>query len=158
MNTERLCAGTGNCERRVTTEKAYCMPDDRIPRARGFRHWGKKQKIRSGTERGKNEWIPAHQSQNRKHANRDKTIHEHISRAHQPMREAIQQPNQPQPAQHGENMVRIGALGEWRVGISHQMLGSRSKYSSSSFLPPSPLPSSFSDSMNSMRSIHFTIL
>ena len=41
---------------------------------------------------------------------------------------------------------------------SHQMLGSRSKYSSSSFLPPSPLPSTFSDSMNSIRSIHLTIL
>ena len=30
--------------------------------------------------------------------------------------------------------------------------------SSSSFLPPSPLPSIFSDSMNSIRSIHLTIL
>ena len=40
----------------------------------------------------------------------------------------------------------------------HQMFGSRSKYSSSSFVPPSPSPISFSDSMNSMRSIHFTIL
>ena len=39
-----------------------------------------------------------------------------------------------------------------------QMLGNRSKYSSSSFLPPSPLPSTFSDSMNSIRSIHLTIL
>ena len=39
-----------------------------------------------------------------------------------------------------------------------QMFGSRSKYSSSSFLPPSPLPSIFSDSMNSIRSIHLTIL
>jgi hypothetical protein len=40
----------------------------------------------------------------------------------------------------------------------HQMLGNRSKYSSSSFLPPSPLPSAFSDSTNSMCSIHLTIL
>ena len=39
-----------------------------------------------------------------------------------------------------------------------QMFGSRSKYSSSSFFPPSPLPTDFTDSMNSMRSIHFTIL
>src|SRR5689334_16070099 len=38
----------------------------------------------------------------------------------------------------------------------HQMFGNRSKYSSSSFLPPSPLPSAFSDSTNSMRSIHLT--
>lgn len=39
-----------------------------------------------------------------------------------------------------------------------QILGRRSKYSSSSFFPPSPAPNCFSDSMNSMRSIHFTIL
>ncbi|CAN5528365.1 hypothetical protein BH09GEM1_BH09GEM1_00340 [soil metagenome] len=39
-----------------------------------------------------------------------------------------------------------------------QIFGSKSKYSSSSFEPPSPLPSSFSDSMNSIRSIHLTIL
>jgi hypothetical protein len=44
------------------------------------------------------------------------------------------------------------------IGPSRQMFGSRSKYSSSSFLPPSPLPSIFSDSMNSIRSIHLTIL
>lgn len=48
------------------------------------------------------------------------------------------------------------ALGQ--IESPHQMLGSRSKYSSSSFLPPSPLPSTFSDSMNSIRSIHLTIL
>src|ERR1017187_4957822 len=41
---------------------------------------------------------------------------------------------------------------------SPQMLGRMSKYSSSSFLPPSPLPSVLSVSTNSMRSIHFTIL
>ena len=40
----------------------------------------------------------------------------------------------------------------------HQIFGSRSKYSSSSFLPPSPRPTFFSDSMNSIRSIHLTIL
>jgi hypothetical protein len=45
-----------------------------------------------------------------------------------------------------------------RIEVLHQMLGSRSKYSSSSFLPPSPLPSIFSDSTNSIRSIHLTIL
>jgi len=39
-----------------------------------------------------------------------------------------------------------------------QMFGRMSKYSSSSFLPPSPLPMVFSVSTNSMRSIHFTIL
>ena len=39
-----------------------------------------------------------------------------------------------------------------------QMLGTMSKYSSSSFLPPYPLPRVFSVSTNSMRSIHFTIL
>ncbi len=44
------------------------------------------------------------------------------------------------------------------AGRTFQMLGSMSKYSSSSFLPPSPLPSVFSVSTNSMRSIHFTIL
>jgi len=38
------------------------------------------------------------------------------------------------------------------------MLGSRSKYSSSSFFPPSPAPNCFYDWMNSMRSIHLTIL
>lgn len=42
--------------------------------------------------------------------------------------------------------------------IDHQMFGNRSKYSSSSFVPPSPSPICFSDSMNSMRSIHLTIL
>lgn len=39
-----------------------------------------------------------------------------------------------------------------------QMFGSKSKYSSSSFFPPSPNPTCFSDSMNSIRSIHLTIL
>ncbi len=39
-----------------------------------------------------------------------------------------------------------------------QILGRRSKYSSSSFFPPSPAPNSFSDRMNSIRSIHLTIL
>ena len=39
-----------------------------------------------------------------------------------------------------------------------QMLGRRSKYSSSSFFPPSPWPNCFSDCMNSMRSIHLPIL
>ena len=39
-----------------------------------------------------------------------------------------------------------------------QMLGKRSKYSSSSFFPPSPSPNCFSDWINSMRSIHLTIL
>ncbi len=49
----------------------------------------------------------------------------------------------------------------WRSmggGNGPQMLGRMSKYSSSSFLPPSPLPRVFSVSTNSMRSIHFTIL
>ncbi len=50
------------------------------------------------------------------------------------------------------------ASGDLQFFSPHQMLGSRSKYSSSSFLPPSPLPSTFSDSMNSIRSIHLTIL
>ncbi len=40
----------------------------------------------------------------------------------------------------------------------YQMLGSRSKYSSSSFDPPCPFPNSFSVRTNSIRSIHFTIL
>src|ERR1019366_5428088 len=40
----------------------------------------------------------------------------------------------------------------------YQIFGSRSKYSSSSFVPPSPRPRVFSDSMNSIRSIHLTIL
>ena len=44
------------------------------------------------------------------------------------------------------------------VSRFNQMLGSSSKYSSSSFVPPSPLPTCFSDSMNSIRSIHLTIL
>ena len=39
-----------------------------------------------------------------------------------------------------------------------QIFGSRSKYSSSSFLPPCPSPTCVSDSMKSMRSIHLTIL
>ena len=39
-----------------------------------------------------------------------------------------------------------------------QIFGSRSKYSWSSFDPPSPCPSTFSESMNSIRSIHLTIL
>ena len=46
---------------------------------------------------------------------------------------------------------------EFSLG-AHQMFGSRSKYSSSSFVPPSPLPTCFSDSINSIRSIHLTIL
>ena len=45
-----------------------------------------------------------------------------------------------------------------RQSGSFQMLGSKSKYSSSSFLPPSPAPNCFSDRINSMRSIHLTIL
>jgi len=45
-----------------------------------------------------------------------------------------------------------------RQSESFQMLGSRSKYSSSSFFPPSPAPNCFSDWINSMRSIHLTIL
>ena len=45
-----------------------------------------------------------------------------------------------------------------RQSDSFQMLGSRSKYSSSSFFPPSPAPNCFSDWINSMRSIHLTIL
>lgn len=45
-----------------------------------------------------------------------------------------------------------------KVALTAQILGSRSKYSSSSFAPPSPLPICFSDWMNSIRSIHFTIL
>ena len=44
------------------------------------------------------------------------------------------------------------------VTTCNQMFGSSSKYSSSSFVPPSPLPTCFSDSMNSIRSIHLTIL
>jgi hypothetical protein len=43
-------------------------------------------------------------------------------------------------------------------GGTFQMLGSRSKYSSSSFFPPSPAPNCFSDWINSIRSIHLTIL
>ena len=45
-----------------------------------------------------------------------------------------------------------------RQSETSQMLGSRSKYSSSSFFPPSPAPNCFSDWINSMRSIHLTIL
>lgn len=44
------------------------------------------------------------------------------------------------------------------VQVNTQIFGSRSKYSSSSFEPPSPLPSCFSDSTNSIRSTHLTIL
>ena len=72
----------------------------------------------------------------------------------------------------GARRARVGATcsplrknGVWFSGGgcresvgSIQIFGSRSKYSSSSFLPPWPLPISFSDSMNSMRSIHLTIL
>ena len=53
--------------------------------------------------------------------------------------------------------VYVAALKGSRWG-AHQMFGSRSKYSSSSFVPPSPLPTCFSDSINSIRSIHLTIL
>ena len=80
-----------------------------------------------------------------------------------PRREALQQPVEPEPLQQRANVIRscllpTGAWSRKRIAIPLQILGSRSKYSSSSFLPPSPFPSSFSDSMNSMRSIHLTIL
>jgi hypothetical protein len=50
---------------------------------------------------------------------------------------------------------------DYMIAQSHpqlQIFGSRSKYSSSSLVPPSPSPTCFSDSMNSIRSIHLTIL
>jgi hypothetical protein len=50
------------------------------------------------------------------------------------------------------------AVDQRLVELGNQMLGSKSKYSSSSFFPPSPAPRCFSDSINSMRSIHLTIL
>ena len=55
------------------------------------------------------------------------------------------------PLQRRKSRVR-------RSLLRGQMFGSRSKYSSSSFEPPSPLPSCFSDSTNSIRSIHLIIL
>jgi len=92
-----------------------------------------------------------------------KAIHRDVERTYQPWREALQQPTEPKPLQQRANVIRSrllssGARNAKGLEITHQMLGSRSKYSSSSFLPPSPLPSSFSDWMNSMRSIHLTIL
>src|SRR5579859_3682898 len=70
----------------------------------------------------------------------------------------MQQPIQPEPSEQRENVISACMLLGGRTELPHQMLGSRSKYSSSSFLPPSPLPSVFSDSINSIRSIHLTIL
>ena len=52
----------------------------------------------------------------------------------------------------------IGSVTAKAFASCHQMFGKMSKYSSSSFLPPSPLPRDFSVATNSIRSIHFTIL
>ena len=52
-------------------------------------------------------------------------------------------------------MPRMASLFESQPGPVFQILGSRSKYSPSSFLPPSPLPTCLSEWTNSMRSIHF---
>jgi hypothetical protein len=55
-------------------------------------------------------------------------------------------------------MIKNAQAAGGEAFYADQMFGSRSKYSSSSFEPPSPLPSCFSDSTNSMRSIHLIIL
>jgi hypothetical protein len=61
--------------------------------------------------------------------------------------------------EHNLNAFILPRWGTRRgLGLPRQMLGSRSKYSSSSFFPPSPAPNRFSDWMNSIRSIHLTIL
>src|SRR5665213_636732 len=83
---------------------------------------------------------------------------------HQAWRKMLEQPFQSQMCDQDADMLEalntIAQLHKlvWLILGGHQILGSRSKYSSSSFAPPSPSPSSFSDSMNSIRSIHLTIL
>jgi hypothetical protein len=54
-----------------------------------------------------------------------------------------------------ERRVREFILLGGELSVCHQMFGTRSKYSSSSFMPPSPSPTNISDSINSRRSIHF---
>ncbi len=65
------------------------------------------------------------------------------------------------PFVEGEASLWRAIMSELSRGVwsrAAQMLGRRSKYSSSSFFPPSPSPNCFSDWINSMRSIHLTIL
>src|SRR5579875_961195 len=134
------------------------MSENCIARAARFGERRKKQQISGGTQRRKNERVAAYQRQQRQQRDGDKSIDEHVRRPHQTRRKMLQQPVQSQAPKQRQNGIGDGMRLRIRIFLRHQILGSRSKYSSSSFLPPSPRPSLFSDSRNSMRSIHLTIL
>ena len=130
------------------------MAEDRIARAGGAGQWREEYEIGGGTERGKNERVVADERQQCQDRYGDEAIHENEECPHEARVKMRQEPVKPQPLDQWADMIDTLV----RFGVPHQILGSRSKYSSSSFLPPSPLPSCFSEAMNSMRSIHFTIL
>src|SRR5665213_2343056 len=164
MHGEGWSVGHCKRERRITADKPDRVSPDRIAWACGLRQRREEKEICSWTERRKDEWAAGKESEQGQDRDGDKTIYANIDSPHQARREMLQQPLEPQVRQQDADVfqaallnVRMALFGPL-IGELHQMLGRRSKYSSSSFLPPSPKPIVFSDSMNSMRSIHLTIL
>ena len=93
--------------------------------------------------------------------NREKALYTNIASPTLGAAKVAQQPLQPHVCEQHANVLEIIVFRVHMVpliSVVHQIFGSRSKYSSSSFEPPSPRPRAFSDSMNSIRSIHLTIL
>src|SRR6476646_6897000 len=93
--TERQSSSTSDNERHITADKADSMAKDSVSGARGLAERGEEQEIRGRSERWKHKWVAAHNRQQRKHANRDKAIHEHVCGPDKSRGEVQQQPVKP---------------------------------------------------------------
>ena len=152
---------TARANAAIATDEPDSVPQDGIARAGGFRQRGKEEEIRGRTERWKNKWAAGYKRQQGEQCDGDEAVDADINRPHQAGRKVPQEPFHAHVREQRSDMLEAVEPGDGIVMFfheDHQMFGSRSKYSSSSFLPPSPRPTDFSDSMNSIRSIHLTIL
>src|SRR5579863_5186005 len=160
-DTKRRTRSNRKGKRSVPTDESNCVPQDGITRAGDFSQWGKEKEIRCGAERWEDKWASSEKGEQAEQSNGDEAVYADIDCPHQTCREVLQEPFHTHAPKKDSDMLESVVLSGRIVMFiyqSHQILGRRSKYSSSSFLPPSPRPTVFSDSMNSIRSIHLTIL
>ena len=142
------------------TNQSNGVAEQGVARVGGFSERGKEEKVSRWTKRGKHKGAVSQQRQQRQQGDCNEAIQCHVRRPDRLRRQVRQQPTEAKAFNKRED---VGcAMVRWRgwIRLLHlsYMFGSKSKYSSSSLIPPSPSPRVFSEVTNSMRSIHFTIL
>ena len=152
---ERRSVGrSGDRKGSVAADQSNGVSQNGIARTRGFGQRGKEEEIRGWTERRKHKWAARNKGQQREQPDGDEAIDADVDGPYQAQRKVVQQPLQSQVRKEHADVLEVAVLGAWRSSDIRKEIEVFVVFILSAF----PRPRVFSDSMNSIRSIHLTIL